>query len=82
MEEGTEVRMQYIYLLAGGYYMVCHTFLNRSAWMLLFTSGLHELYLTSSVAGNIGARCNEGFVAVGLKLKGLYWFFGVGLVPS
>ena len=34
--------------------------------MLLFKSGLHELYLTSSVAGNIGARCNEGFV--GLKL--------------
>ena len=79
MEEGTEVRMQQFYLLAGGYYMVCHTFLNRSAWMLLFKSGLYELYLTSYVAGNIGARCNEGFV--GLKLKGLYWFFGVGLVP-
>ena len=47
--------------------------------MLLFKSGLHELYLTSSVAGNIGARCNEGFV--GLKFIGWYWFFGVGLVP-
>ena len=47
--------------------------------MLLFKSRLYELYLTYYVAGNIDARCNEG--SVGLKFKGLYWFFGVGLVP-